>query len=143
MGGKPRVGLSGRKSLAKTPLPKKLGIRSGYEVAMLGAPDELREGLATLAPGARFVTGQSADTALVMWFVDDRDELERDVAGRAAATPEGGIWICWRKKTADPDGDVGEADVRRAGLAHRIVDYKIASIDETWSGLKFAVRRTT
>lgn len=139
MGGKPRVGLGG---YSKTPLPKKLGIRSGYEVAMLGAPDDLREELAELAPGARFVTEPSTDTALVMWFVDSAGELTGEIAARAAATPEGGMWICWRKKDASPDSDVGEADVRAAGLAHRIVDYKIASIDPTWSGLKFAVRRT-
>lgn len=139
MGGKPRLGPSG---YSKTPLPKKLGIRPGYEVAMLGAPEYLREGLAELAPSARFVAAQSDNTALVMWFVDSAAELSGDARAVAAAIPDGGMWICWRKKAAAPDNEIGEADVREAGLAQRLVDYKIASIDETWSGLKFAVRRT-
>lgn len=139
MGLKPRLGISG---YSKTPLPQKLGIRSGYEVAMIEAPEYLREGLAELAPGARFVTEQTDNTALVMWFVETAAELARGAPLRAARTPEGGIWICWRKKTADPDAEIGEADVRAAGLAYKIVDYKIASIDDTWSGLKFAARRT-
>jgi hypothetical protein len=36
--------------------------------------------------------------------------------------------------------DIGEADVRDAGLESGLVDNKIASIDNVWSGLRF-VRR--
>jgi hypothetical protein len=35
--------------------------------------------------------------------------------------------------------DVTENTVRAAGLANGLVDFKIAAIDETWSGLRFAV----
>jgi hypothetical protein len=31
--------------------------------------------------------------------------------------------------------------VRRIGLDSGLVDYKIAALDETWSGLKFSVRK--
>lgn len=133
MGLKPR-GYSG------TPLPKKLGIKDGDKIAMLGAPTYLRVGLEELAPAARIATEQGADTALVMWFVRDRAMLRAGIAERARLTPGGGMWICWRKKAAHPGGDVGENDVRTEALAHGIVDYKVAAIDETWSGLKFAVR---
>jgi len=34
--------------------------------------------------------------------------------------------------------DVTEHAVRNAGLANGLVDFKIAAIDETWSGLRFA-----
>ena len=37
--------------------------------------------------------------------------------------------------------DVSETDVRKAGLASGLVDYKVCAINETWSGLKFARRR--
>lgn len=136
MGGKPR-GYSG------TPLPKKLGIKDGDEVAMLGAPAALRGELAELAPAARIVAAQGPDTALVMWFVFDNAALQAGVAERARRTPPGGLWICWRKKSAHPGGDVGDGEVRAAALARGIVNYKVAAIDETWSGLKFAIRRAT
>jgi hypothetical protein len=31
--------------------------------------------------------------------------------------------------------------VRRVGLAHALVDYKVAALDEDYSGLKFALRK--
>ena len=36
--------------------------------------------------------------------------------------------------------DLGEAEVRRAGLDAGLVDVKICAVDETWSGLKFVYR---
>jgi hypothetical protein len=31
-------------------------------------------------------------------------------------------------------------NVREPGMAHGLVDYKVAAIDETWSGLRFKRR---
>jgi len=33
--------------------------------------------------------------------------------------------------------------VRAYGLARDLVDYKVASIDDVWTGLRFTRRRTT
>ncbi len=38
------------------------------------------------------------------------------------------------------DSDLRQGLVRKAGLDAGLVDYKIAAIDDTWSGLKFAYR---
>jgi len=46
------------------------------------------------------------------------------------------------KKTSALAGDLGEPKVREMGLAIGLVDYKVCAVDETWSGLAFAVRRT-
>ena len=35
-------------------------------------------------------------------------------------------------------GDLGQPEVRRFGLRKGFVDYKICSVDGTWSGLCFA-----
>jgi len=32
--------------------------------------------------------------------------------------------------------------VRKTGLAAGLVDYKVSAIDETWTGLRFAVRKS-
>jgi len=45
------------------------------------------------------------------------------------------------KKTSALVCDIGQAEVRAAGLASGIVDYKVCAIDPTWSGLRFARRR--
>ena len=52
-----------------------------------------------------------------------------------------GLWVIWPKKTSDTQSDLSQVIVRRIGMDAGLVDYKIASIDETWSGLRFAVKK--
>ena len=54
---------------------------------------------------------------------------------------KGGIWIIWPKKSSGVSSDLQQNVVRQTGLNRGLVDYKIAAIDQTWSGLKFAVRK--
>jgi hypothetical protein len=53
--------------------------------------------------------------------------------------------VCWPKRTARGsarlDSDLDENTVRAVGLAGGLVDNKVCAIDETWSGLRFVVRR--
>jgi hypothetical protein len=51
------------------------------------------------------------------------------------------LWIAWPKKTSKIAADLSQTGVRAFGLDRDFVDYKICSIDETWSGLLFARRR--
>jgi hypothetical protein len=51
------------------------------------------------------------------------------------------LWLIWPKKTSGLAGDLGEPMVRQMGLDAGLVDYKICAVDETWSGLAFAVRK--
>ena len=53
----------------------------------------------------------------------------------------GWLWIAWPKKASGVRSDITQKDVRAVGLASGLVDYKICSIDETWSGLRFVVRK--
>lgn len=141
MGAKPRAQPQPSAGYSGTPLPRKLGIKDGDRVALIDPPPGFRDRMEHEAPEARFESAIAAETALALWFVFDRATLEARVGALAAATPLRGLWICWRKKAALPNGDVGDAEVRAAGLAHQIVDYKVAAIDETWSGLRFARRK--
>jgi hypothetical protein len=58
-----------------------------------------------------------------------------------AMAPGMTLWLIWPKKTSGLAGDLGEKQVREMGLATGLVDYKICAVDETWSGLAFAVRK--
>jgi hypothetical protein len=122
-----------------TPLPKKLGVKPLSRLALFGAPGGFVRTLGTLPDGARLVRRGAAD--LAVWFVRTRADLKRGIARQARTIPAGGLWIAWRKQSSGEAGDVGEADIRAAGLAAGLVDYKICAVDGTWSGLKFATRR--
>jgi hypothetical protein len=78
---------------------------------------------------------------VIVAFNTDRGMLDRHVTKLPTRlTAAGGLWLCWLKKSSGVPTDIGEADVRAAGLDIGLVDNKIAAIDETWSGLRF-VRR--
>jgi len=55
----------------------------------------------------------------------------------------GPVWIAWPKKKSGVKSDLTQQFVRQMGLANNLVDYKICSIDETWSGLLFKYRGKT
>ncbi len=122
-----------------TPLPKKLGIRDGSIVALLGAPKGFLRLLGTLPPGVvvRDRAGTRADVILL--FATRRADLARKFPGAARATAEKGrIWIAWPKKASGVRSDLSDSVVRAFGIASGWVDFKIAAIDDTWSGLCFS-----
>jgi len=124
-----------------TPLPKKLGIKGGHTVVLLGAPDDFEEtlGLGDDVKVARQLRLSAVD--VVVFFVDRLAELERrfgDIAARMH--PAGAFWVAWPKKASRRPTDITEDVVRRIGLAAGLVDNKVCAIDEVWSGLRLVVR---
>src|SRR5947199_364675 len=77
----------------------------------------------------------------VQLFTAEKRELERRFGELARAlAPAGMLWISWPKKASGVTTDLTEDVIRAIGLAHGLVDVKVAAVDEVWSGLKF-VRR--
>lgn len=123
-----------------TPLAKKLGIKPGSTVALVSAPRDATSILSELPEGVTLTRRHGKAVDLILWFVRSRRELETRVAAMVPRVGAGGIWICWPKKTSALACDLGQVEVRAAGLVSGLVDYKICAIDAIWSGLKFARR---
>ena len=137
----PRVPTSGFEAYASTPLVSKLGIRAGYDVLLVDAPDAFAETLGALPEGVTLHERPDALCRLAIWFVRSRgniverlDEVLRGVA------ENGSLWIAWPKKASGVASDLTQVVVRDTGLDMGLVDYKICSIDRTWSGLLFTRR---
>jgi CheY-like chemotaxis protein len=125
-----------------TPLPKKLGIRDGSTVAMLGAPEGFESKLVPLPKGVRIRRAGRRPSDVVLLFAKSGAELTRRFrAGDRALADGGGLWVAWPKAASGVRSDLSQARVRAFGLARGFVDYKICAIDDTWSGLCFARRR--
>jgi hypothetical protein len=116
---------------AGAPLLQKLGVRG--TVTLLNAPS----GWETKLDGATVVP-PPADVAVL--FVRDRDELEHEFEP-AQSTFTRSLWIAWPKRASGLGSDLTQVGVRRYGMDRGLVDYKVAALDETWSGLRFARRR--
>jgi hypothetical protein len=129
---------------AGAPLAKKLGIRGGSTVALIGAPDGfesiLRTGQYGMPDGAAVRIGREAEADLVLWFIRSRRIMERRLPELSRRIDRNRLWIIWPKKASGIVSDLTQAVVRRAGLDAGLVDYKICSVDETWSGLLFTRR---
>ncbi|MFZ0625071.1 MAG: DUF3052 domain-containing protein [Acidimicrobiia bacterium] len=124
-----------------TPLPQKLGIRSGMTVGILGAPNYFNFDLGDL-PDAVEVhrTERPADIYLI--FADRAAEAERGFQrAMTMLPPDGAIWVAWPKKASKVETDITEDTLRDLFLPTGMVDNKVCAIDETWSGLRFVVRR--
>jgi hypothetical protein len=123
-----------------TPLPNKLGLKPGMTVALIDAPQNFEATLGRVPDGVK-LRRRSNGGDMTIWFVGQRSELQRRIAAVAARLGAGGLWIGWPKKASGLHADLNENDVRAAGLAHGLVDFKVCAIDATWSGLRFARKR--
>jgi hypothetical protein len=120
-----------------TPLPRKLGIKPGHRVLLLGAPGGFE------LDGVRTVRRASGKADVILSFHDRRAALERRMpALRALMEPAAGLWIAWPKRASGVATDLTEDVVRELALANRLVDNKVCAIDDTWSGLRLVIRLT-
>jgi hypothetical protein len=125
-----------------TPLPRKLGIKPGHRVALLGAPDGFEDGtLGELPDGVRIARRAGGTADVIVAFHTRRAVLERRLpALRAMMEPAAGLWIAWPKQASKVETDITEDVLREIALPTGLVDNKVCAIDATWSGLRLVIR---
>ena len=123
------------------PLIQKLGIKDGSTIAILNAPRGYDGTLGNLPREVKRKTAAVGPLDFIHFFTAEKRELERRFrALERALAPAGLLWISWPKQASGVATDLTEDVIRAIGLAHGLVDVKVAAVDEVWSGLKF-VRR--
>jgi hypothetical protein len=126
---------------SSTPLPTKLGIREGSRVAAVNAPSGFLAG-DVLPAGASVDGGDEPELDVLVLFVTSASALlEQFTAEAQRLTPSGGLWVAWPKKSSGLPTDITESVLREILLPTGWVDNKVCAIDETWSGLRFVLRR--
>jgi len=128
---------------AGAPLSKKLGIKPGFVVVLACAPRGFKKRLDPLPENVRATNRPSKARDLTLWFNRSHKEFTRMLRPMIALIGEGKLWIVWPKKGGPLSADLTQPIIRAAGLSEGLVDYKICSIDETWSALLFTKRRQT
>jgi len=124
-----------------TPLAKKLGLKPGYKVLILGAPKDYARFFGSFPDGVEMVDAPKEPVDFIHIFADTAAALARDLA---AAKPylkkDGTLWVSWPKKSSKRPSEIGKFDVMKAGQKLGLVDVKVAAIDADWSGHKFVYR---
>ena len=123
-----------------TPLPKKLGIKDDFRVALLHMPEDVKTDLQDAFAKCRSRKIADKDLDFIFLFAKSRAALERDLfPATQALAPAGMLWIAWPKKTSGVATDLDENVVRQSGLAAGLVDIKVCAVTDIWSGLKFVI----
>lgn len=137
----PEAGYSG------TPLAKKLGLKDGQVVGVVGLPDSLHwltaeRTLAALDEAATWEDLPRDDYDVAHLFTDKARVIDEALPGlQGRIKPDGMIWVSWPKKASKVPTDVTEDVIRDRALQDILVDVKVCAVDETWSGLKLMIRK--
>jgi hypothetical protein len=123
-----------------TPLAKKLGIREGTRLTVLGAPDSFA--IDDLPPAVALRSSARGVSDVILSFHTSRAELaERLPTLMRALDIDGGLWISWPKRASGLPTDITEDVIREVALPTGLVDVKVCAVDDTWSGLRLCVRK--
>lgn len=124
-------------------LTEKLGIEEGMTIVLLNAPNFFDFDLGDLPDGVAVLRDADSGPAdIFLIFADRSDEAQRGFEQAVTyLPPDGAIWFAWPKKSSDRHSDVTEDTLRELFLPRGMVDNKVCSIDETWSGLRLVVRK--
>ena len=125
-----------------TSLIRKLGIKEGFKISVIDPPAAYWKLFGAL-PDQTSLGDLPSDASLdfAHAFVEDEAALERWLGElRERIVPNGMIWISWPKRSSGIQTELNGNLVRELGLKAGLVDVKVASIDETWSALKFVIR---
>jgi hypothetical protein len=120
-----------------TELPVKLGIKDTSVVGIVGL---LRPAHLDIAE----TRGATPPFDVLLVFVTLQSELRAGIEGWGAdIARNGGLWICWPKKSARKlvPSDMTEDIVREVALPLGLVDNKVCAVDDVWSGLRLVWRK--
>jgi CheY-like chemotaxis protein len=122
------------------PVAAKLGAKPGFRIAVLASPKGMVDALKPWPAKVTFTARLDPTVDLFLCFARSSHELHAHLLALKVADRQT-AWLLWPKKasgvTSDLDGNV----VRHAGLAAGWVDYKVCSVDDTWSALAFKRRK--
>jgi hypothetical protein len=123
-----------------TPLARKLQVRPGDVVALVGAPRAWA--IPDLPDGARIRRSLGTGAEVVIAFIRRAADLQGVVDDVSPLLgPEDSLWLVWPRRAAGHDSDVTENLLREVVLPTGLVDVKVAAVGEDWSGLRFVWRK--
>lgn len=122
-----------------TPLAKKLGIKAGFKLRLINAPEYYMDLFHDDIPHDLYFDGSSAHD-MVHFFTKDKRELDSLLPLlKNDIHQNGAIWVSWPKKSSKVVTDVTEDTIRNLALQSGLVDVKVCAIDDVWSGLKLVI----
>ena len=125
-----------------TPLAKKLSLKDGMRVWRDGMPDSVAGEIAKEGLQFQFLAISEAPIDAAHIFVTERADLGAKLHQLMPLLDRSGfIWVSWPKKASRVPTDISEDVIRDVCLPMHLVDVKVCSVDDIWSGLKLVIRK--
>lgn len=118
---------------------QKLGIKAGSTVAVIDAPRDYAAALGELPADVELVEDPSAVHAVTLWFVRDPRVYQAGLRRMQAIADRTRLWVVWRKGSTN---GLTQYVVRESAIEAGLVDYKICAVNEQWSAMAFARRKS-
>ena len=121
-----------------TSIVKKLGLKPGMRVLVLGAPSGYMDSLAPLPDGVAVSESQGSAHEFVQFFATKKSEITKSAKKLLqSAAPGALVWVTYPKKASTVDSDLSREEVWAAmeGTGWRPVTQ--IAIDDVWSALRF------
>jgi hypothetical protein len=111
-----------------------LGIKEGFEICLINAPDYYFSLFTDLPVNLSVKVAGEAKLDFVHFFTKQKIEFEHQLPLiRAAIKQNGMIWVSWLKKASKIPTDMTEDIIRNYALQIGLVDIKVCAVDENWS----------
>jgi hypothetical protein len=125
---------------------EKLGIKAGARVALIDPPADYLRVLGRLPKDASLEEEPEETLPLTLWFVRDPEAYRAGLGGIRKRALTSRIWIIYPKQQArrpshSERSGITQSFVRESALAVGLVDYKICSVNEVWTGLLFTRKK--
>ena len=126
-----------------TPLAKKLSLKPGMRVWLVGMPESVEAEIAPDALGLVQLDRPEPPIDYAHIFVTVREDMAAKLARlRPLLAPGGFVWVSWPKRASKVATDITEDGIREVILPDTdLVDVKVCAVDDIWSGLKLMIRR--
>jgi hypothetical protein len=117
---------------------QKLGVKENSTITVIEPPRDYAKVLGDLPANVEIKEDPETLSQVTVCFAHDPDmlaeilELGRRIAGKTK------FWICWQKGKKTGFNDI---PIRSSAVALGLVDYKVCSLDSTWSGMVFALKK--
>ena len=123
-----------------TPLSRKLGFKSGFNIRLINEPDYYFKLFPNLLTDLVILEDPGIKKDIIHYFTKEISELERDILLlKVEIEQNGSIWISWPKKSSKVATNVTEDLIRNLALTSGLVDVKVCAVDEIWSALKLVI----
>jgi hypothetical protein len=118
---------------------QKLGIVPSSTVGVMDPPRDWGAVLGDVPEGAEFIEDPDTPQNVTLWFIRDSEAMMTSMRRMRAWAAKTKLWVLWPKGQSNR---FREGSIREMGIENGLVDYKICSVNEQWSGILFARKKT-